>query len=131
MQEIWNVNYKSAVLLVQRALPHLMKQKGSGIVITGSIEGYDLTPYLGHYGVSKLALVGLTKILSKQLLPHGIRVNNVAPGFVPTQLNYDLRKSIKEEVILERLGIQRAGTVEDMANAVTFLLSEQASYITG
>ena len=65
MQEIWNVNYKSAVLLVQRALPHLMKQKGSGIVITGSIEGYDLTTYLGHYGVSKLALVGLTKILSK------------------------------------------------------------------
>ena len=55
----------------------------------------------------------------------------MAPGFVPTQLNYDLRKNIKEEVILKRIGIQRVGTVEDMANAVTFLLSEQASYITG
>ena len=100
-------------------------------MLIGSVEGYDLSPYVGQYAISKLALVGLTKILSKELLKYDIRVNNVAPGFVPTLLNYDLRKNMKEKDILQRMRIKRVGTPEDMGNAVTFLLSEQASYITG
>ena len=116
---------------MQKALPHLRKQKGSGIVLIGSVEGYDLSPYVGQYAISKLALVGLTKILSKELLKYDIRVNNVAPGFVPTLLNYDLKKNMEEKNILQRMRIKRVGTPEDMGNAVTFLLSEQASYITG
>ncbi len=60
-----DINYKSTFLLIQEALPHLQKQKGSSIVILASYGAYDLPPVIGHYAITKTMLVAMTKILAK------------------------------------------------------------------
>jgi NAD(P)-dependent dehydrogenase (short-subunit alcohol dehydrogenase family) len=65
IQKMWDINFKSTFFLVQEALPHLRKQKGSSIVILASYAAYDLPPLIGHYAITKTALVALTKLLAK------------------------------------------------------------------
>lgn len=78
------INYVSSFLLVQEAVPHLKKQKGSSIVLLGSYAAYDLPQYLGHYAITKTMNVLMSKILSKELLDDEIRVNCVCPGLIKT-----------------------------------------------
>ncbi|KAF7149751.1 hypothetical protein RHSIM_Rhsim02G0104500 [Rhododendron simsii] len=111
------------------ATPHL--QKGSSVIFISSITAYQPPSSLAMYGVTKTALLGLTKALAAEMAPD-TRVNCVAPGFVPTRFaefltsNDEIRKGIEEKTLLNRLG-----TTEDMAAATAFLASDDASYITG
>ena len=84
IQEMWDINYKAAFFLVQEALPYLRAEKDSSIVIIASYAAYDLPPIIGHYAITKTALVALTKVLAKELLDDGIRVNCVCPGLIKT-----------------------------------------------
>ncbi|XP_057960667.1 tropinone reductase-like 3 [Malania oleifera] len=129
LDKIWEINVKAPILILKDAAPHL--QKGSSIVFISSITAYQPETSLAMYGVSKTALLGLTKVLAAELAPN-TRVNCVAPGFVPTNFsefltkNDAVRSSIEEQTLLNRLG-----TTEDMAAATAFLASDDASYITG
>uniref|UniRef100_A0A0D6QXV1 Tropinone reductase-like 3 n=1 Tax=Araucaria cunninghamii TaxID=56994 RepID=A0A0D6QXV1_ARACU len=129
LDKLWEINVKAAILLVQEAAPHMSKE--SSIVMISSIAGYQPQPTMTMYGVTKTALLGLTKALASELAPE-IRVNTVAPGFVPTHFadflvrNEDIKRGIEEKTLLGRLG-----KTSDMASAVAFLASSDASYITG
>ncbi|KAK6133241.1 hypothetical protein DH2020_033002 [Rehmannia glutinosa] len=129
LDKLWEINVKTSVLLLQAAAPHL--QKGSSVIFVSSIAAYQPPQGLAMYGVTKTALLGLTKALAAEMAPD-TRVNCVAPGFVPTHFASSLttdestRKSLEEKTLLNRLG-----TTQDMAAATAYLASDDASYVTG
>ncbi|KAJ4847903.1 hypothetical protein Tsubulata_046824 [Turnera subulata] len=129
LDKMWEINVKSAILILQEAAPHL--NKGSSVILVSSVSGYDPLPPITMYGVTKTALLGLTKALAKEMAPH-TRVNCVAPSFVPTRFAQAItkdesrRKSIEEGTLLKRLG-----TAAEVAAAAAFLASDEASYTTG
>ncbi|OVA01114.1 Short-chain dehydrogenase/reductase SDR [Macleaya cordata] len=129
LDKLWEVNVKAAILILQDAASHL--QKGSSVVFISSVAAYRPQSSMGMYGVTKTALLGLTKALATEMSPD-TRVNCVAPGIVPTNFAYSItkdesiRKAMEEKTLLNRLG-----TTEDMAAATAFLASDEASYITG
>ncbi|KAJ0017482.1 hypothetical protein Pint_09719 [Pistacia integerrima] len=129
LDKLWEINVKSAILVLQDAAPHM--QKGSSVVLISSIAGYQPQTSMAMYGVTKTALLGLTKALAAEMAPD-TRVNCIAPGFVPTHFadfitsNPTVRKAVEERTLLNRLG-----TTEDMAAATAFLASNDAAYITG
>ncbi|CAN4126930.1 unnamed protein product [Withania somnifera] len=129
LDKLWDINVKAAILLLQDASPYL--QKGSSVVIISSIAAYNPPASLGMYGITKTALLGLTKALAAEMAPN-TRVNGVAPGFVPTHFasfiteNANMRKELEAKTLLNRLG-----TTQDMAAAVAYLASDDAAYVTG
>ncbi|XP_010943235.1 tropinone reductase-like 3 isoform X1 [Elaeis guineensis] len=129
LDKLWEINVKATILLLQDAASHL--RKGSSVILISSIAGYHPQASLAMYGVTKTALLGLTKALAAEMSPD-TRVNCVAPGFVPTHFadfltkDETLRKTLEEQSLLKRLG-----TTEDMAAAAAFLASDDASYISG
>ncbi|GAB4826522.1 hypothetical protein Ancab_033418 [Ancistrocladus abbreviatus] len=129
LDKLWEINVKASILLLKDAAPHL--RKGASVVIVSSIAAYEPHPSMAMYGVTKTALLGLTKALAAQMGPN-TRVNCIAPGFVPTHFadfitgNPVIRKELEGKTLLNRLG-----TPEDMAAAAAFLASDDASYITG
>ncbi|XP_036336172.1 dehydrogenase/reductase SDR family member 4 [Rhagoletis pomonella] len=130
--KIFDVNVKSSYLLAKEALPYLRKEKNSSIVFVSSIAGYDAFELLGAYSVSKTALIGLTKAAAKDLAPEGIRVNCLAPGIIKTKFSKALYESESaNELALSRIPMRRLGTPEEMAGIVSFLVSNDATYITG
>lgn len=131
LDKILDVNIKSAVLLAKYAVP--IMPKGSCLVFVSSYSAYNPMPPIAFYAVSKTALIGLTKALAEELGPHeGIRVNCVAPGIVPTKFAAALVDSKEaEEVSVSKTLLGRLGTPGEIASAVAFLCSEDASYVTG
>ncbi|KAJ1428697.1 Short-chain dehydrogenase/reductase SDR [Sesbania bispinosa] len=129
LDKMWEINVKSTILLLKDAAPHM--QKGSSVVLISSVVGYNPPPTMAMYGVTKTAVLGLTKALASEMAPN-TRVNCVVPGFVPTRFTEFLttNDAVREEVNGKKL-IIRGGTTEDMAAATAFLASDDASYITG
>ncbi|KAF3566806.1 hypothetical protein DY000_02014174 [Brassica cretica] len=129
LDKLWEINVKSSILLLQDMAPHF--EKGSSVIFITSIAGFQPQGSMAMYGVTKTALLGLTKALAAEMGPD-TRVNAVAPGFVPTHFasfitgNSQVRESIEEKTLLNRLG-----TTGDMAAAAAFLASDDSSYITG
>ncbi|OAE25442.1 hypothetical protein AXG93_2818s1200 [Marchantia polymorpha subsp. ruderalis] len=130
LDKLWATNVKAGILLVQDAVPYM--KKGSSIVFISSIAGFNpIAAGLQMYAVTKTALLGLTKALAAELGPE-IRVNCVCPGFVPTHFadflirDEELKKEHEGATIMNRLG-----TTSDMAAAVAYLVSDDASYVTG
>ncbi|KAK2992224.1 hypothetical protein RJ640_005711 [Escallonia rubra] len=129
LDKLWEINVKASILLLQDAAPHL--QKGSSVILISSMAAYQPQASMAMYGVTKTALLGLTKALAAEMGPD-TRVNCVAPGIVPTHFadfitrTEEIRKATEEKTLLNRLG-----TTEDMAAATAFLASDDASYITG
>ncbi|KAL4291214.1 hypothetical protein GQ457_14G011150 [Hibiscus cannabinus] len=129
LDKLWETNVKASVLLLKDAAPHL--KKGSSIILVSSYGGYQPQPSMAMYGVTKTALLGLTKALAAEMSPD-VRVNAIAPGLVPTRFaafisaNEVTKKSFEEQTLLKRLG-----TPEEIAAAAAFLASDDASYITG
>jgi len=128
LDKLWDINVKASILLLQDAAPHL--RKGSSVIIISSIAGYNPEQGLTMYGVTKTALLGLTKALAREMGPN-TRVNCIAPGFVPTRFASFLTndETIRKE-LTERTIIKRLGSVEDMAAVAAFLVSDDASFIT-
>ncbi|KAK7245924.1 hypothetical protein RIF29_40778 [Crotalaria pallida] len=129
LDKLWEINVKSTILLLKDAAPHL--KKGSSVVLIGSVVAFNPPPTMAMYGVTKTAVLGLTKALATEMAPD-TRVNCVVPGSVPTYFtsfltdNDALREEIEGKTLMRRLG-----TTEDMAAATAFLASDDASYITG
>ncbi len=132
--EALNTNVVSGAILVRKAMPHMQERGGGAVVNYASISGKVAQPGRMLYAVSKAAILGMTRNQAAHLAPHNIRVNSVSPGWtwsnVIKQLSGDDRaKTDRVAAPLHMLG--RAGEAEEVANAVLFLCSDQASFITG
>ena len=125
-----SVNLGGARHAVQAVLPYMILEKSGCIVNISSIWGLRGASCEVTYACTKAALVGLTRSLALELAPSHIRVNGVAPGCIDT----DMVRSLGEETrasLIEETPLGRLGTPEDIAHAVAFLASDQASFITG
>lgn len=130
--KIFDINVKSAFLLTKEVVPHLEKRGGGSIVYVSSIAAYQSFPLLGAYSVSKTALLGLTRAVAEQVAPLNIRVNCIAPGIIKTKFSQALWKEQSiEDAILTQVPQKRLGTPEDCAGVVSFLVSDDARYVTG
>ncbi|XP_051133901.1 tropinone reductase-like 3 isoform X2 [Andrographis paniculata] len=129
LDKLWEINVKTSILLLQEAAPHLTKN--SSVIFVSSITGYHPGRGLAMYGVTKTALLGLTKALADEMAPD-TRVNCIAPGFVPTHFaSYLINDDEQKRAIEEKTLLNRLGTTQDMAAAVAYLASDDASYVTG
>uniref|UniRef100_A0AC11BKT6 Uncharacterized protein n=1 Tax=Ovis aries TaxID=9940 RepID=A0AC11BKT6_SHEEP len=129
---ILDINVKAAALLTKAVVPEMAKRGGGSIVIVSSIGAYSPFPSLGPYNVSKTALLGLTKNLAIELAEWNVRVNCLAPGLIKTSFSRMLwEDQARQESIKAAMQIKRIGKPEDCAGIVSFLCSEDASYITG
>jgi len=124
------VNVKGIFHCCQAVLPSMIKRQKGKIVNISSMWGITGASCEVHYSAAKAAVIGLTKALAKEVGPSHIQVNCVAPGLIATDMNKHLTLPDIESLI-EETPLCRIGVVEDVANAVWFLASEQASYITG
>ncbi len=132
--EMWermiSTNLSSAFYASRAVLPSMILRKSGSIINVASMWGEVGASCEVHYSTAKAGLIGMTKALAKELGPSNIRVNCVSPGAIDTDMNAHLTSddinAIKEETPLGRLG-----TGEEIANAIFFLASESASFITG
>jgi NAD(P)-dependent dehydrogenase (short-subunit alcohol dehydrogenase family) len=123
------VNQWAPLLWTQLAWRASMREHGGSVVNITSIGGLDTAPNTGYYNSSKAALSFLTRQLSAELAP-AVRVNAVAPGMIDTEMADGIMADYREK-LLEVIPMRRFGTPEDIASAVCFLLSDQASWVTG
>jgi len=123
-------NLKSVFNMSKAALRVMMKQKYGRIVNMASVAGIMGNPGQTNYSASKAGIIGFTKAMAKEYGVRGIAVNAVAPGFIPTDLSNSTPQAAKD-MLLQMTALQRFGTVDEVANVVAFLASDDASYITG
>ncbi|XP_068722124.1 dehydrogenase/reductase SDR family member 4-like isoform X2 [Montipora capricornis] len=130
--KIFNVNLKSAFMLAKDTIPLMEKRRGGSVIFISTIAAFKPFRGLGAYGVSKTALVGLTKVLADECGHLGVRVNCVAPGIIKTKFSEALwsNDSLSDH-LLKMTPLGRLGVSSDISGAVSFLSSDQASYITG
>jgi 3-oxoacyl-[acyl-carrier protein] reductase len=133
-EEDWDIvidtNLKGTFNCIKAASRQMMRQRSGRIVNITSVAGLAGNAGQANYASAKAGIIGLTKTIAKELGSRGVTCNAVAPGFVYT----DLTSSLPEELIqlaVDRTPLGRTGTPEDMAAAVAFLVSDDASFITG
>lgn len=127
---VLNVNLTGAFSLTQCAVNVMVKQRFGRIVNVASVVGQMGNPGQANYVASKAGLIGFTKVVAKELAGRNITCNAVAPGFIATAMTEKLDDR-QRETMLSIVPLKREGTPKDIAQAVSFLLSEEASYITG
>ena len=125
-----NVNLKGTFNMLRHVGAVMMRQKSGRIVNISSVAGVYGNAGQINYSASKAGVIGMTKTVAKELGSRGITCNAVAPGFVRTPMTDVLQDDYKAE-ILKQISLGRLGEPEDIANAVSFLVSDKASYITG
>jgi len=125
----WQVNYRGPVVWIQEAWQASMAEHGGSVINISSIGGLSVEASIGHYNVTKAALLHLTRTFAADLAP-GVRVNAICPGLVKTEFARALWEPA-EEAIAKRMPLRRLGQPEDIANAAVFLSSDLASWITG
>lgn len=125
-----NTNLKSVFNFCKAAYRPMMKQRSGKIINLSSIVGVVGNPGQTNYAASKAGIIGFSKSLAKELGSRGVTVNVVAPGYVETEMTARLAEAARE-AMLEAVVLNRAASPEDIANAVRFLASPAADYITG
>lgn len=123
-------NLTGAFLAIQQVLQGMMRERWGRIINISSIVGEMGNPGQANYVASKAGLIGLTKAIAQEMGSRNITVNAVAPGFVETDMTAKLSQELKDNM-LGHVPLKRIGRPEDVAAAVRFLASEEASYITG
>jgi 3-oxoacyl-[acyl-carrier protein] reductase len=130
----WNAvlqtNLTGAFLLTQAASSSMLKARWGRIINISSVVGETGQAGQANYAASKAGLIGLTMSLARELASRNITVNAVAPGYISTPMT-DVLNDQQRSAMLTQIPLDRAGTPEDVAHAVVFLASDQASYITG
>jgi 3-oxoacyl-[acyl-carrier protein] reductase len=123
-------NLTSAFACAQAVLKPMLRQQGGRIINITSVVGQSGQAGQANYAASKAGLIGLTKALAQEVASRNITVNAVAPGLIDTDMTRALPGEA-QAALLARIPLKRPGTPEDIANAVCFLASDEASYITG
>jgi 3-oxoacyl-[acyl-carrier protein] reductase len=130
MEQVVRLNTLSPMVVTKAAVRSMMSDGGGRIVNIASIVAFTGYSGLSVYGASKASLVGFTKSLAREVGKLGITVNAVAPGFVDTDMTRGMKDEQREQIV-RRSALKRLVEVEDVANAVEFLLSDGAKNITG
>ncbi|MCC7498219.1 MAG: 3-oxoacyl-[acyl-carrier-protein] reductase [Bryobacterales bacterium] len=132
--EDWNlvlqINLTGAFLCIQQVLPAMLRERWGRIVNIASVVGRAGNPGQANYVASKAGIIGLTKTIAQEVGSRSITCNAVAPGFIETDMTARLPQEVKDRM-LGQIVLKRFGRPEDVANAVRFLASEEAAYITG
>ena len=129
-QSVLQVNLTGTFFCVKAVLPTMSRQRSGRIVNIASIVGAIGNVGQANYAASKAAVIGLTKTVAREYASRNITVNAVAPGFIDTAMTQDLSAETKE-ALLNQIPLKRLGQPSDIADAVSFLCSEKAGYITG
>ena len=127
---VLDLNLRGTFLVTKAALRPMIKQRFGRIVNVASIAGVMGNAGQANYAAAKAGIIGFTKTIAREMAVRNITANAVAPGFVPTDLTDPLPQQVKDD-LLRQIPLGRFGSVEDIANAIAFLVSDDASYITG
>lgn len=125
-----DVNLVGTYNMTKNISGYMMKAREGRIINVSSIVGISGNAGQSNYSASKAGIIGFTKSLAKELASRNILVNAVAPGFIETDMTNVLKDEVKEK-IAEQIPLRREGKVEEVANVVKFLASDDSSYITG
>ena len=128
--KVLDTNLKGVFYCTKAVAKLMMKKRAGRIINMASVVGLVGNAGQTNYAAAKAGVIGFSKSAAKELASRGITVNAVAPGFIGTDMTADLPESVKEKALSD-IPLGRAGQPEDVANAVLFLASDQASYITG
>jgi 3-oxoacyl-[acyl-carrier protein] reductase len=127
---VLNTNLTSAYLCTQQAIGSMLKQRWGRIINITSVFGQTGQAGQANYAASKAGLIGLTMAIAREVSSRNITCNAVAPGFIETAMTSGLGDEFTQTAV-KMIPLARVGAPEDVANAVAFLASEEASYITG
>lgn len=130
IDQILDTNLKGAMLVTQALSRNFLKAENVSIVNMSSIVGLMGNASQAAYAASKAGLLGFTKSVAKELASRNVRCNAICPGFIATDMTEALNEKAKEEY-LKSIPLNRLGSTDEVANLVSFLLSQASSYITG
>jgi 3-oxoacyl-[acyl-carrier protein] reductase len=127
---VLDTNLTAVAMLTRAALKPMIKQRWGRIISLTSVVGQSGNAGQANYAAAKAGLIGFTKAVALEVASRGITVNAIAPGIIDTDMTRALSQGA-QEVWADRIPLRRLGTPEDVAEAVVFLASDEASYITG
>lgn len=131
LREAMNLNFIAPMMLTQGIARLMIREKKGCIINMASIGGIETREGYLAYGSSKAALIWATKAISKELGHHNIRVNGIAPGLIETRMGIDIRTEEQIQETINRSTMKRLGHPSEIAKAVLFLASDDASFVTG
>ncbi len=130
-RRIVDVNINGMFFMCQAVIPH-MKSRGSGVIVnqtSGSI--FVAPPGMAHYVTTKAAAIPLTKVLARELGPHGVRVNAIAPGLTDTPATHAVTPDAVIAMSVAGIAMGRLATPDDLCGTLEFLCSDAAAFVTG
>ena len=129
-RDVLETNLSGTFYTCRAVARSMMRRRAGAIVNVSSIVGLHGNPGQTNYSASKAGIIGFTKALARELAPRGVRANVVAPGYVDTRLTREISDEMRA-LMLQNTPLHRFGEPEDVAGAVRFLCSDEASFITG
>ena len=130
LEQLFRVNAVAPLILTKYVVRAMMADGGGRIVNIASVAGFTGYSGLAAYGATKASLIGLTRSLAREVGPVGVNVNAVAPGFIDTDMTRGLTGEQRDRIV-RRSALRRLASVDDVADAVEFLLSDRSKSITG
>ena len=130
IDDVIDINLSSLIKISKIILKNMMKNRYGRIISISSVVGFTGNPGQANYCASKAGIIGFTKSLALEVASRGVTVNAIAPGFISSSMTEQLNDQQRENII-SKIPSKRLGLPSDIANAVTFLASDKASYITG
>ncbi len=127
---VLSVNLKSVFLCTRAVLRHMLKQRWGRIVSISSVVGIIGNPGQANYASAKAGVIGFTRTIAREVGSRGITVNAIAPGFIDTRMTQQLEENQRQE-LMRRIPLGCLGSPRDVAEAVAFLASDEARYISG
>lgn len=130
-EHIWQVNNRAPVMLTHLLLPLLKKSSNAAIINITSLHAETPHPGFLAYNMTKGALMMFTRSMAQELAPSGIRMNNIAPGAIETEINQDILTEMGRDNFEDWIPMGRVGQTDDLVGAAIFLASDAARYVTG